>query len=230
MVTNENDVANVAASALLQAETRGSMTNVKAQVKAAAATGKPFVIVNHEENQPGDRRVVIAIRVTDSDLWAKEYGTGRIKAYSLASIEVLPGDDTDVGIDANAVRRAVQLPAVQTGAIQAAAVQAAAVRATIEVPEPETLKEACQDDVRELERLGWFVLMSPDSISLHRYFKNGTPRKGADVSIAKSEFEMARPYRVTGPSSEIMQTFEKMASAIQLFADEAVKFAPNSDI
>jgi len=94
--------------------------------------------------------------------------------------------------------------------------------------EPSSILEACEEDVAALEELGWHVNLSENEISLHRYFKNGKLRKGADVGITKYEENPKHPYYVFGPSLASARTFGLISSAIQLFAEEAVNHAPRN--
>ena len=165
----------------------------------AASTGEVVPIIYHGGSQPGSIRDVSPIRVTDREMRTREMDTGIVKTFLLERIQ-LPGQDT------TAPRYNPE-------------------KAT-EEDEPLSLLEACEEDVGELARLGWHVELSETSISVHRYFKNGKPRKGADAGISKYDDNPSRPYYVFGPSLASARTFSRLTKAIQLFAEEAVKHAP----
>lgn len=92
--------------------------------------------------------------------------------------------------------------------------------------EPESLKMGVGLLVTELEGLGWYVELDDEHASVHEYFKNGNPKKGAFASIWRFTDNKARPWYVS--SKELVQTrcYGSLGKAIALFMDHARRFAP----
>jgi len=85
--------------------------------------------------------------------------------------------------------------------------------------------------------------LEENRISLHRFFKNGKPRKGCDVTMGFDEFVVElfddfdgkglqearrpskRPYNVSSASFST-RTFQDLLPAIALFLEEARRLAP----
>jgi hypothetical protein len=108
----------------------------------------------------------------------------------------------------------------------------------------QSLADALQPHVDALRALGWHVKIAATSVSVHRYFKNGKPRKGADVMMMFTEFAIdafddgsgwredavrpKRPYYVASPNFERAQTFTHLPPAVACFLNESRAAAPGS--
>lgn len=88
------------------------------------------------------------------------------------------------------------------------------------------LLEAFGSKVKELQAVGWYVNLSESSVSVHRYFRNGKPRKGADAGILKNEEGSNRPWYVFGPDLVTARTFSHLEKAVELFLEQALRHAP----
>ena len=53
------------------------------------------------------------------------------------------------------------------------------------VEDDRTIEDVFAPMVAELQALGWHVQLSQDQLSLHLYFKNGKPRRRAEVQIVR---------------------------------------------
>lgn len=88
-----------------------------------------------------------------------------------------------------------------------------------------------------LIKAGWHIETSEESISLHRFFKNGKPRKGSDIYLAYFEFDESivdvddkgnifypnkktRPWFL-GATSHPSKTFKNAEAAAVAFLDTA---------
>jgi len=93
-------------------------------------------------------------------------------------------------------------------------------------PKFKNLLEGFGSKVKELEATGWYVNLSESSITVHRYLKNGKPRKGGDAGILKYEEDSNRPWYVFGPDLATGRTFSHLEKAVELFLEQAVNYAP----
>jgi hypothetical protein len=109
----------------------------------------------------------------------------------------------------------------------------------------QTVQVALTPQLPELQALGWHVELGKNRVSLHRFFKNGTLRKGCDVTIGFDAFIVElfddfdgkglqearraskRPYNVSSRSFPT-RIFENLLPAMALFLDEAHKLAPKT--
>lgn len=95
----------------------------------------------------------------------------------------------------------------------------------------------------DLTALGWHVEVTEDSGALHRFLKNGKPRRAPEVTLHYDEFTFdafveedgklrevkrpsARPYCLASPGLEQTRTFTSLPPAVALFWEEARKLAP----
>jgi hypothetical protein len=164
-------------------------------------------------SQPGTVREILPLAITDDEVRARDLAAGIDKSFKLAYVE-LAGPQTTV-------------PAYDSGP-----------------PGEDTrsLGAVLDSHVAELRASGWHVETTENSVSVHRYFKNGKPRKGPDISILFNEFSVdawddgqgwhegavrsTRPYYVSSPSFDRARTFARMSLAVAAFLDEARKLAP----
>lgn len=188
---------------------------VRQVLERAAGTGEVIRIAYHGGSQPGSIREITPIAVTDTDLVAHDLASGSRKVFKLARVE-----------------------------IPNSTVSAPTYDPTLSPPPEETrpIKAIFQARLGELEALGWHVQVSENAIGLHRFFKNGKPRKTPDVHLVYEEFttdlfvelggqqtedtrKSKLPYHVR---SERVPTrsFARVSSAVAAFWDEARHLAP----
>lgn len=169
------------------------------RLKQASEAGEIITIVYNGGSQPGTKRQISPIKVTQREVRARDMAANEVKTFLVSKLEIVsenhPANDYVVG---------VVLP-----------------------PEATNLVELLKAKVKELENLGWHVKLSELGVSVHRYFKNGKPRKGADVGIMKQEDSTSRPWYVWGPDLASARTFSHLDKVVALFLEQANKYAPN---
>ena len=194
-----------------------SMIDAARQVlERAAGTGEVIRIIYHGGSQPGSVREITAIAVTHTDLVAHDLASGGRKVFKLAKLEI-----AESGAAAPEYDPALAPPPEDSRCIQA-------------ILEP---------NAAELEELGWHVELSRDAIGLHRFFKNGKPRKTPAVQLWYEELttdffveldgrqiEETRksqlPYHVRSERAAT-RSFVRVSRAIEMFWDEARSLKPH---
>jgi hypothetical protein len=178
----------------------------------AAAAGEIIHVVYHRGSQPGTVREIAPFDVGDDEVKARDVAAGIDKTFRLAHLQ-LAGPDTSA-------------PAYHPTPRE----------------DSRTLGSAVEPYIAELQGLGWHVESADTSISVHRFFKNGKRRKGADVAILFNEFSIdgwddgnglreeavksTRPYYVSSPTFDRARTFARLGPAFALFLEEARRLAP----
>lgn len=178
----------------------------------AAAAGEIIRVVYHRGSQPGTLREIAPLDVSDDEVRARDVAAGIDKTFRLAHLQ-LAGPDTSA-------------PAYDPTSPE----------------DNRTLGNALEPYIAELQGLGWHVELADNSISVHRFFKNGKRRKGADVAILFNEFSIdtwddgnglreeavksTRPYYVSSPNFDRARTFARLAPALALFLEVARRLAP----
>lgn len=182
---------------------------VREVLEEAIRTGEVVPIVYHGGSQPGSIREISPISVSSSSVQARDLATGIPKTFRLAKIELAAS-----GLEA-ATYEAPSLPVVEEGA---------------------TVREAFQNRTIALGALGWHVELSSESVSLHRYFKNGKPRKTPDISLSYQptqeyeewtevgEYEIrarasTRPWRLESRMNPRARSFAKLSGAVVAFME-----------
>jgi hypothetical protein len=179
----------------------------------AAAAGEIIRVVYHRGSQPGTVREIAPLDVRDDEVRARDIAAGIDKTFRLAHLQLADPDTSAPVYDP-----------------------------TLPIEDSRTLGAALQPYITELHGLGWHVESADTSISVHRFFKNGKRRKGADVAILFNEFSIdawddgngwreeavksTRPYYVSSPSFDRARTFARLAPAFALFLEEARRLAP----
>lgn len=171
---------------------------VEERLMEAAEAGELVTVIYHGGSQPGTKRCLSPITVTAREIRARDIPTGEVKNFLASKIEVVPDDHPAEDYVVGAI-----LPPVFS-----------------------TLVEALEARVKELETLGWYVQLSETGVSVHRYFKSGKPKKGADAGILKQEGSLNRPWYVYGPDLASARTFSHLKKAVDLFLEQAYCHAP----
>lgn len=186
------------------------------RLAAAVSTGEIIRVVYNRGSQPGTVREIAPIAVSDDEVRARDVAAGIDKSFKLAYLELIGPQTTAPAYDPAG-------PADDTRTIQA----------------------AVEPHLMALRALGWHVELTEHRVSLHRFFKNGKPRKGHDVTMGFDEFTVdmfdegdgqglqtvtrpsKRPYNVSSTSLPT-QTFVRLSSALPRFLEQARKLAPAS--
>jgi len=193
------------------------MSSLRETMLEVCRNGEVVRIVYHGGSQPGTARDISVITVSDLEIRARDLAVGKAKVFKLAKIELVQNSSPTPSYDPNAPQK----------------------------PEPVgTIGDVLQHDVSGLIALGWHVNISDNDISLHRFFKNGKPRKTADLSLWYDEYtqdlvmgedgslqiherKSSRPFHLRSKNYAVTKTFLKMSSAITGFLNEAKTLAPN---
>jgi len=190
--------------------------DLRARLIAAATAGEIVSIVYHRGSQPGTIREIAPIAITDDEVRARDLAAGMDKSFKLAYVELAGSQTTTRSYD----------PA-----------------APPPVEDIQTVQAALAPHVPVLQAMGWHVEPTENRISLHRFFKNGKPRKRYDVTMGFDQFTVdmfddfdgrglqtvtrpsKRPYNVSSIALPT-RTFVRLSVALQVFLEEARKLAP----
>lgn len=182
------------------------------RLTAASRNGEVVRIVYRGGSQPGTLREIVPISVTNTDVVARDVATGITKTFKLAKIES----------EAGAIGPQIYDPG--------------------QARDRRSIREAIEAVEKELQLLGWHVAVSDNYASLHRFFKNGKPRKAAVVQVWFDEFtvdgfddgdglgmqEVVRPSKLPYHACSIRvptRSYADLRKALLLFLDEAKALA-----
>jgi hypothetical protein len=193
---------------------------LRARLDAAAESGEILRIIYRGGSQPGSARDVCPIAISGELLRARDIAAGADKQFHLSQIELVDEHGTAPAYDPHFVHP------------------------------PATADPSIGDHfapmVAELQALGWHVALTRDAVTLHRYLKNGKPRKAAHVSLTFSEYtgigvidldddgkpvereerwKSRSPYHVWSLDLPT-RSFAHLLKAVALFLDEAHTRAP----
>jgi len=171
---------------------------IEKRLNEAAEAGEVITVVYYGGSQPGTKRRLTPIKATPIELRARDIATDEVKTFLVSKIEIVPDNH----------------PAKEY------------VPGFVAQPKFADLLEALGSKVKELQAIGWYVSLSENSVSVHRYFRNGKPRKGADAGILKYEEGSNRPWYVFGPDLATARTFSHLEKAVELFLIQALNHAP----
>jgi len=187
--------------------------DVQEKLQEATESGEILKVKYHGGSQPGSIRDIAPISVKSGKVRAHCYTSNAVKTFSIEKIEVLEG-----------------------GAVQK---ETTWDKSKENIVNYNSLEQLRIEKISELESLSWHVEFSDTSLSLHRRFKNGTPLKGADVSIDFEEFDYdyvagedgeihkenerkrVRPWVVRAKNKDTV-TYGKLDKAVALFLEQAV--------
>lgn len=184
----------------------------------AAKSGETLQIIYHGGSQPGTVREIKPLRVTPREVRAFDLSTGIAKLFLVDRIEL---------------------------ACSGAGVAHYTAPAPEVVIEGHTVHGALASRLDELESQGWHVELTVDAMSVHRFFKNGNPRKKPDAELRYREYvqiqkynpftgatiesqrKSSKPYRVTSRNLGCARAFSNLSKAATLFLKEAQSLAPH---
>lgn len=190
--------------------------SIRDTLEEACANGEAVRIIYHGGSQPGTVRSISIIAVTELEVRARDLAVGVAKTFRLAKIELAETSTSTPEYDP------IHPPGVElTGSI----------------------REVLAAEVEQLQSLGWHVEVAEGAISLHRFFKNGKPRKSPDIELSHNEYtfdsfvdsdgifkeerrKSRRPYRLDTRNLATAKTFTKLSSAVACFLAEAKALAP----
>lgn len=179
---------------------KGFQMDVIKKLQQAGNTNSVLTIVYHGGSQPGTKRRIQPIKITPEEIRAAELSTGQVKRFKVSKIEIVSDDHS----------AKEYIPGAKLE------------------PEYTNLIESLEKKVPTMEALGWHVRLCKSQVSVHRYFKNGKPRKGADAGILFSGDSGVRPWYVWGPDLPSARTFSNLGNAVRLFLKQANSHAPKN--
>jgi len=112
-------------------------------------------------SQPGSVREIAPISIKNGKVRAKCYSSNAIKTFMVAKMQIM---DSEGVLTKTNFEIPLQLPAFKNVA------------------------EFYEHSYKKLAKLNLHIEVTQDSISLHKLFKNGKPRKGSELSLADEEF------------------------------------------
>lgn len=190
--------------------------DVRERLRQAVDDSEVVRVVYHGGSQPGSVREISPVHVGTSELAARD-STGTMKTFKIARIEL---------------------------AEEATAAPEYVPRSSDDPPLP-TIAEALEGKRASLGKLGWHVVITEEQASLRDYFKNGKPKKTADVTLSRREVwvkevrdretgavqewirKSVLPYRVESRLAPGW-AFDESDEAATVFLDEARSLAPAS--
>ena len=132
------------------------------RLQEAQERGEVLRIKYHGGTQPGAVREIYPVRIMGERIIARCLASNAEKTFIVEKIELCESEELSYQLGAHS------LGPDEVGY--------------------ESYAEFCDLHKTELAELGWHVNIEPDCISLHRFFKNGKPRKSSDVSLAYEEY------------------------------------------
>lgn len=190
--------------------------SIRDTLEDACSNGEVVRIIYHGGSQPGTVRAISIISIAEADVRARDLAVGATKTFKLAKIELAEASTGTPEYD----------PLHPTSAELIGSIRAVLAA-----------------EVEQLQSLGWHVEVTDDEISLHRFFKNGKPRKSPDIRLSYNEYtfdafvdidgvfkeerrKSQRPYRLDTQNHAIAKSFIKLSSAVASFLAEAKEHAP----
>lgn len=138
--------------------------NVLSMLKEAVEQAVVLRIKYHGGSQPGAVRDIAPIEIMGDKIRARCYASNAVKTFMVEKIEILEGDG-EIDADTELWQRGK------------------------DTTKYHTLDQAYNDISSTLDPLEWHIEKSEASISLHRRFKNGNPRKGSEAQIVYEEYD-----------------------------------------
>lgn len=191
--------------------------SIRETLAEACDNGEVVRIIYHGGSQPGTVRSVSIIAVSELEVRARDLAVGSVKTFKLEKMELAEASASTPEYNP------AHAPTIELFG---------------------SIREVLEAAVEDLQSLGWHVEIAEQSISLHRFFKNGKPRKTPDILLSYNEYTVdvfvdldgllkeearksSRPYRLDSRNLATAKTFVKMSSAVACFLAEAKKLAPS---
>jgi hypothetical protein len=166
----------------------------------AIGSGEVVEIIYHGGSQPGKSRHIQPRNIKDDKLRAFCIETKALKTFLLSKVSpvepVEGGEESTTNNDYDA-----ELPK-QLGAA-------------------ENLPEAMKPHIEELQDVGWGIMLDEQSISLHRFFKSGKPKKTPVVSLTYIPMHTQKPWRVESEELPVAKSYGHFYKAAVLFLEHA---------
>jgi len=192
--------------------------DIKEKLEQSIKSGEILEIIYYGGSNPGKSRKVAPVKIDGNRLIARCLSSDEVKSFTVSKIAVQENGIT-IGADSSVLELSNQY--------------------NFDYLDLFLLKYK-----NELENMGWFVTSENNSyLSLHSFFKNGKPRKSADVSILYSEYseemiydidkndfvsvqtKMQKPWSIRA-INQTTRTYTKLSSALETFITFAKTYAP----
>jgi hypothetical protein len=170
---------------------------IASRLAEAIRDGEVLTVVYDGGSQPGHKRRISPIRLTESMVIARCIASGRVKWYSLDKMEVAETDNSSPTYD----------PLLENSQQNTDAI------------------EIALEHYDRIVKNGWHIVINETSIGLHDYHKKqGTPLKYPSICLARAGEGYARPWSVRGPTRG--NGFTDPGKAAAAFIEEAEKHFP----
>lgn len=194
--------------------------DIKEKLASAIKAGEILDIIYYGGSNPGKSRKIAPVKLDSNKLIARCLASNEVKSFSISKIAIHDGEST-IGADPSVVE-------------------------LNNIYNFENIESFASQYKNKLENMGWYVLSETNShLSLHSFFKNGTPRKSADVAIYFSEYSEEMIYDVDKEDfvtvktkkqkpwcvmakNQTTRTYTKLNSAIETFIEFAKNLAPKN--
>ena len=188
------------------------------ELRGLCDSGQEIAIIYLGGSQPGTQRVVSPLKMKGEILIALDIASNRVKNYSIGKIELLKEASLAPPYNADLAQETALIDRL-------------------------SLRQMADVFTEDLSSLGWHVEPGETSIQLARHFKNGKPRKSADLVISYEEFVYSfefdldlgdfveakklsvRPWRVSTLSAS-QRSFSLFSRAWIAFVNEARVHSP----
>jgi hypothetical protein len=172
---------------------------IASRLAEAIRDGEILTVVYDGGSQPGRKRQISPIRLTEGMVIARCIASGRVKWYGLDKMEVTATDHPAPAYD----------PSLENAQRDADAIVLAL------------------EHYDRIIKNGWHIVISETSIGLHDYHKKqGTPLKYPSICLARTGEEYARPWSVRGPTRG--NGYIDPGKAAAAFIEEAEKHSPST--
>lgn len=159
-------------------------------------------IVYDGGSQPGTWRTVAPLKLSGTELSARDLESGVAKTFKLRHVRIHDIQSDAAPYDYERPKLVDRTPAA-------------------------SLVDLIAPHRAQLEAMGWHVEANEDALGVHRRFKSGTPQKTPRAGILRrSDSDNGRPWYVFGPGLVSARTFGDLSRAFSLFLDQAIGHPP----
>jgi len=192
------------------------------KLKKAIELGEVLKVIYQGGSQPGTLRDIVPISIENGKVRARCINSNAVKLFMIEKIIIA---DSDKQIEATEWRLGVHVKPHRSY---------------------NSISELLEQKQDILVRLGWHIQSNENSLSIHRRFKNGKPRKGPDVKLEYNEYaydlvvgmdgemheenmrKSKRPWSVRCKSKPT-RTFGNLGSTANVFMEWANMLAPEKE-
>lgn len=193
--------------------------NVEKILLEAITTGEIITITYNGGSQPGTKRQISPINISNSMVRATCLNSNETKLFSLSKIQIVSNTDSFKSYNPN-----LQKPAAD---------------------EPCNLSEILSKHIDEFKALGFHLEIRENYAAVYRILENGDIVETPDVTVAKTDENKKRPWTVTSPPDLIpfltisagdanaapkktltIRNFSSIRTALNSFAVKSIECSP----